>query len=225
MAASPVIERLTVRPLEPAHIRSAARLHAVALPHGFFARLGVAFLRAYYASFAASPHAVGFVAFVEGRPAGVLVGTLRNRAHYRWVMRRRGLRLGARAALALLARPRLAAHFLRTRAGWYRRATARMLRRRDHTPPASAGGEPAVLSHVCVAADARGRGVGGALVDAFVRTARDTGATEGMLVTLAGNRGASSFYERAGWTLHDSRTDVEGRPVAVYRRALRPAPS
>lgn len=225
-ATSPLTEHIVVRALAADDVAFAALLHAEALPHGFFARLGLPFLRVYYESFIASPHAEALLAQVDGRRAGVIVGALRNRAHHRWVVRQRWWRLAPRAALALLRRPRLAAHFLRTRSGRYLKAARRLLRastsaQAGHDEQAGDGHAVAVLSHVSVAADARGRGVGGSLVDAFVAAARDAGVAEVHLVTLADGNGAGAFYARHGWRHCEERTDVEDRRISAYVRSLR----
>jgi hypothetical protein len=73
-----------IRPLQPVDLPFAAALHAAALPHGFFARLGSPFLRVYYAGYLRSPYAVALVAERRGdvrEPLGVLVGTLDTAAH------------------------------------------------------------------------------------------------------------------------------------------------
>ena len=215
--ASPAREVAGVRALTPADAAFAAALHARALPHGFFARLGPRYLRAYHASFAASPFAVALVAVVGARPVGVLLGTLDNRAHYRWVVRHRLLRLAFAGVLALAVRPRLAAAFLRTRAAHYARSLTRLRRR---GVPAAGGpqapGRPvAVLTHVAVASAARGRGVGARLTEAFVGTAHSA-AGRIALVTLAGDAGAGRFYERLGWVRVDERRDRDGRLIAEY---------
>lgn len=225
MTATPGTQTLRVRPLRSGDLDFAARLHADGLGHGFFARLGTGFLAAYYETFVASPHAVAFLGLVDGRPAGQVVGPVRNRSHHRWVVRHRGWSLGARLVLALLARPRLLVHFLRTRAGRYVGALGRLLRGggsggEGHGGRQGRQGPAAVLSHVCVSAHARGRGLGSALVDAFTDAARQAGATEVLLVTLVGEDGAEEFWSEQGWARRHERTDFEERPITVYARSL-----
>jgi ribosomal protein S18 acetylase RimI-like enzyme len=118
---------LVVRAATRRDLRTTARLHHEYLPDGFFARLGRQFLRGYHGSFLRSPHAVALVVTdADGEaPAGFLVGTLRNRQHYRWVLRNCGPRLTLRFVAALSARPRLAWLFLRTRVGRYVRWVGR----------------------------------------------------------------------------------------------------
>lgn len=209
---------VVVRPMRHRDHSFAAALHESALPHGFFGRLGTAFLSAYHESFMASPHAVAYIAETRDGRAGYLVGTFGP--HNAWVLRNRWMKLAVRGALALLARPSQLAFFLRTRTLSY---VKRLLRIGAGQPPAARPRRtqpPAVLTHVAVTPEARGDGVGEALVDAFVAAARKTGATEACLVTLAGPHGAGPFYERLGWELTQRRDDRDGRPIEHYCRRL-----
>jgi ribosomal protein S18 acetylase RimI-like enzyme len=235
---APPPEVLEVREATRRDLRATAAMHRRALPDGFFARLGPGFLRAYHASFVASPEAVALVVSapdLEGEPAGFLVGTLRNRAHYRWVLRRAAPRLAVRLLAALVRRPRLAGVFVRTRATRYvrwiwryplRRAQGRGVRSEADTagspaastPAASAQAVPpvAVLTHVTVDDRLRGRGAGRQLVEAFVARARAAGANEVRLVTEASD-GASGFYERLGWSVVGEHTASDGSVVREFR--------
>jgi GNAT superfamily N-acetyltransferase len=219
-------ELAVVRRMTAADARWAAALHQRALSHGFFARLGRRFLAAYYESFVVSPFAVAFIAETSEGPAGMLVGTVRNRAHYSWVMRNRRRRLLWAGIRALLFSPPALMFFLRTRVGWYtggvlrfsRRAFLRRVRRPGPAGVVRRG--PAVLTHVAVASDARGTGAGSALVRVFEDAARGAECDEALLVTLAGPAGAGQFYRRLGWTLHDRHTDHDGRLLECYQRRL-----
>lgn len=181
-----------------------AALHSELLPHGFFAALGSRYLAVYHRSFMGSPHAVSLVACRDGRVVGMLAGAINAQAQQRQTIRQSGVRLAVAGVVALLLRPRLAAHFLGTRGLRYVRGLAKAARpgRRSLSSPSSAGGESgavAVVTHVAVDARAQGSGAGSALVEAFVGRVRASGAAERIeLVTLA-EGGASDFYERLGW--------------------------
>jgi ribosomal protein S18 acetylase RimI-like enzyme len=188
-----------------------AALHADALEHGFFVGLGPGFLRTYYAGFLDSPHAVAFVATVAGHPVGSLVGTLRARAHVRWLIRHCGPRLVLDAAAAMALHPAAALRFLRTRARRYAGAWRR--HRAAQAPRArAANADAAVLSHVAILPGARGLGAGRLLVREFEEAARRDGAAVAVLTTLEGPAGAGRFYENLGWTLTGlRRTPDDGR--------------
>jgi len=199
-----------------------AALHAGTLEHGFFASLGHGFLRAYYATFLASPHAIALVATVRGAPVGLVVGSTDPRAHARWVLRRRGLRLAVRGAGILMLRPRLAVRFVGTRVARYRRAWGRA--RSAPAPTRSTQGTPAVLTHVAVVPGAQGAGVGRTLVEQFLSEAQARGASAAVLLTLEGSAGASSFYQQLGWRADGLRATFDGPPMAAFEIDLTPEP-
>jgi ribosomal protein S18 acetylase RimI-like enzyme len=81
------------------------------------------------------------------------------------------------------------------------------------------GARTGEISAVAVAADRRGRGVGGALLAAGVDALRAAGAERAWLVTTNDNLVGLSFYQRAGWRL------AALRPGAVdeLRRTVKPS--
>lgn len=186
-------------------------LHASTLDLGFFVALGPRFLRSYNALFVDSPHAVALVATLGGHPVGALMGVLDTRAHRRWTVRQRGLRLVLGGVTALVTRPRPALRFVRTRAGRYVRS---WLRHRhgdgDAEPDRGDDRGVAVVSHVAVLPGARGSGSGGGLVREFVKAAGRSGASRVTLVTLEGEGGASGFYAKLGWDAGTSHLSPEG---------------
>ena len=212
--------RPAVRALGSSDLEFAAALHLDALPHGFSSRFGPAFLRVYYRSFIDSPHAIAIAAVVDGRPVGVLVGTHHDRAHYAWVARRFEARRVLRGALAVLARPRVVGSLVRRRTARALRLLRRLRDRRQTAAPGAAR-EPdaAVLTQVSVSRDARRRGVGRALVGAFLEQARSAGAVEARLITLA-DGGAAGFYRALGWTYAGERAGPNEETVATFTTAL-----
>lgn len=196
IADPPIAVRRAVRE----DVAGLARLHAAGLPDGFFARLGPAFLAVYLRTFLDGPDGVALVARDGDEVIGFVVGATRARRHSRWMVRRRGLRLAWRAMLAMLARPAVLLTFLRTRLGRYVRGLLKRLVPRSVAGSAQGSGEDlAVLLHVVVDGDARGRGIGGMLVERFVDELRDRGVSEVRLVTDA-DEGAGALYRRLGWT-------------------------
>lgn len=202
---------VAVRPMEAGDLDFAAQLHAQALGHGLFPALGEGFLRRYLATYRSSAHAVAFVAEDRGAPLGFIVGTLDPAAHRQEVLGRHGTGLAVAGALGLVRRPRVAAWFLRTRAVRYASGLLRVARRRTPAAPGGAPGGPvAVLNHVAVSPEARGRDVGTLLVDAFLGAVRGAGVPAARLVTLAGGEGAGPFYRRLGWQEAGGYVDRDG---------------
>lgn len=209
-----------VRPARPGELARTARLHRRALPDGFFARLGAAFLARYHASFLAGSRARLLVAERGGRVVGFLAGTIDNAAHYGDVARRRSAGLALVGLASLLARPRLAVEFLRTRTGRYGRAVVRLLTRTrtDGGTPEGPGVAPvAVLTHVAVDDEARGTGAGRALVEAFAEEVAARGVDEIRLVTPV-DGGGPRFYRRLGWRSRGRRRAADGTVVEEFAR-------
>lgn len=216
--ASPAPE-VRVRPARPADLVRTARVHRRALPDGFFARLGTAFLRRYHATFVASPRATLLVAEDEDHEVvGFLAGTVDNAEHYRSVVQGRPIGLVLSGVAALLRDRRLAAEFVRTRTRRYVRAIVRALAGGRTRVAASAGPRRvAVLTHVAVTDGARGLGAGRALVTAFTRRAREARAEELRLVTPA-DGSATGFYRRLGWVSRGTRRASDGTFVEEFAR-------
>lgn len=209
---------VTVRPLAAGDLPAAAQLHAAELSEGFFAELGPGFLRIYLSTFLDTPGSVALAADrADGGFAGFLVGSTAA-GHNRVALRLHGKRLLPAALRALVLRPRLLVHFVRTRAFRYVRGVAGVLRRRSAAPgPATSTGRPAVLLHIAVDPEDRGRGAGAALVQAFVVAAREAGCARAVLVAFGGD---NDFYLRQGWQRLAGREDDDGRVVVTYGRQL-----
>ena len=204
-------KRGTPRPrpdsLRPSDLHATAELHRRELPHGFFARLGLPFLRTYHRTFDASPHGGALVTRTGDGVTGLILGTVDNPSHYRWTARQHGARLALTGTVALLRRPRALMTFARTRLVRYTRAALRALSRgtqtRDDGPSLhdvshGSGQVTAVLAHIAVHPTSRRHGTGRALVDAFVETCRRRGSTEIRLITHADSP-AVDFYTALGW--------------------------
>lgn len=214
---------VTVRAARPADLQRTAAIHRRCLPSGFFARSGDRFLARYHATFATGRSAILLVAEEDGTVVGFLAGTFDNAAHYRWLLRGRPLlRLLPVGVAALLRDRRLAAEFVRTRLRRYARAVVRRLPTPRPAGDARAGGAEGtvgVLTHVAVLEEARGTGVGRALVVEFTRAAATAGADELRLVT-ATDGGAPAFYRRLRWTSRGTRRAADGTFVEEFVRRL-----
>lgn len=210
-------EHVVVRALGDPHRRFAADLHCAVLPSGLFPRLGSRFMMSYHAAFEQSPYAVALVASVDEEPVGLLMGTVDDQAHHRWIVRHRGGRMAFSGAVALLCRPRLAVLFIRTRA---RRYLTRLLGLRrvgskgGPTPTTGrvAGGAVGDLTHVAVSPDLHGSGIGSALVDAYVHAAEVAGTQLLRVITSREGPEAVGFYERLGWEATGETVDFDDKP-------------
>lgn len=197
------------------------RLHREEFPSNVVSRFGALLVRAYYVSFVTSPHAVAYVVELDGRVAGYLVGIVRLRQHRRRLLRRHLLRLAPAAALGALMHPALAVALTRARLARRGTRAGEAGGSRPSPPDGVQSSEPvvAVLSHVAVAREGRGRGLGAALVAQFEREAAASGVTRLCLATTD-DSGAGAFYEHRGWALAARRLTFDQRPISLYELDL-----
>jgi [ribosomal protein S18]-alanine N-acetyltransferase len=83
--------------------------------------------------------------------------------------------------------------------------------------------EQSELGNVAVHADARGQGVGGALVDAVLKRVRVRGAAECFLEVRESNEGAQAIYRRRGFEVVGRRRGYYASPTEdalVMRRPI-----
>jgi len=193
-------------------------MHRAEFREGFFVRLGARFLRRYYRTFLDGPLATALVCEKDGAVCGYLVGVLDPAQHRRLLIRHHGASLAISAFASLIWRPRLALHFLGTRAGRYLRALIKQTR------GAAVTAEPAklaVLTYVAVDPSVRGQGVGSALVERFLGEAAAAGRTAVCLVTVAGAGGAGDFYASRGWLNVGDGRRSDGQSLAHYQFLLK----
>ena len=171
---------VAVRPARTGDAPAAAALHASEISEGFLPTLGPAFLRRLYRRLVLDPSSFVVVADDGGRVVGFAAAAEDLGRVYRSFAVRDGVVAGVAAA------PRLVK-------GWRKvRETLRY--------PAATGSLPAaeVLS-VAVAPEARGRGVGRALLAEVLAEFARRGVDGARVVTAATNDPAQALYRAAGF--------------------------
>ena len=190
-------------------VSALAALHVEAFPGFFLSQLGEAFLREFYRAFADDPSGIAVVSrSPSGNPVGAAVGTVEPAGFYRRLLRRRFLPLAIASAGAVVRHPSTVARLVRG-------ATYRGGIGEDPTPPG------ALLSSICTAPQARGTGIGRALLTQWESAARSAGSVEAHLSTDAvDNEAVNNFYKRAGWTRTRGYRTREGRQMNLYTKDL-----
>lgn len=225
---------VVIRPATPDDLMFTVRSHCRDLPHGLFPLMGPRFMTRWHATFLSSAHAVGLVAAAtdDGTPVGFLLGAVDQTRLVQDVLHTHRLPLLATGLLALLRRPRLLAHFVRTRGLAYGRrllATSVASRVSARTGSSGTAGEeaagstgPGVAVVTAVAVDPawRGQGVGEALIRVLLDRARAAGAPEAQLTTVAGPEGAGAFYARLGWQHLEDHVTRDGLMMSTFRHPL-----
>ncbi len=208
-----------VRPAERRDLDFLVQLHVQQFPDGFYTRLGTTFMTRYLRQFFRSPGALGLVA--EQREGaglvGYVIGTLDEDAHDRFMYGRASIPLTAAGGSALAARPALWSDFFRRRALWYaRRYVSGAIRSRQSSVEARHG----ELLYICTAPGNRRRGVGAALLRAYVEEAQRAHAANLHLVSERDNTAAHDFYTHRGWQVFSESATRDGRPLVKMGLSL-----
>jgi len=159
----------------------AARLHAGRITQGFLSFLGPGFLTRLYRRITRTPTSFLLVADDGGRVVGFIAGSSDVGGLYRAFLLHDGLSAGLAAA------PRLV------------RSWRRVLETLRHGTAGDGSGRGTELLAVAVDPDHGGRGVGTALVAAFLDRVAAAGSDEAYVVVGADNDGAIRLYAAAGF--------------------------
>jgi ribosomal protein S18 acetylase RimI-like enzyme len=214
----------TVRTATSRDAAAVAALHCAAIEDGFLSTLGPAFLTRLYARIATSSN--GFLLVVDGRPsgrhsdpdiAGFVAGSATVSRLYREFLWRDG------PAVALHSGGRLVRSLPRV-IETLRHGAARGPQPTGSSAPTGAAASETELLALAVDQRARGRGIGAALVTAFMGTAV-VGSTTARVVVGADNDRAIAVYRRAGFR-EDRQFELHaGTPSLLMRVSLNRAPA
>ena len=206
MASQPREHGIVVAPFRRQHVARVAALHCGALP-GLLSAMGPVAAAAFYEGYLASPRCVAFVDEHDGIVRGFVLGSGDPEGMRRDALRANTLGILRGMAASVLRRPRV----LRLLAGG--------------AAGLGAGGfDPRgpELTYIAVREDARGAGVGSALLAAFHSTLRGQGVGRYELSVEADNHRAITFYESRG--LRQGGTYRQfGTTYRRYARELPPA--
>ncbi|MEI6809439.1 MAG: GNAT family N-acetyltransferase [bacterium] len=185
-------------------VEAVVSLHIRAFPGFFLSVLGHRVLREFYRSFCFDSSGVALVAedVNPSRIVGVVAGPVVPEGYFRRLLANRWWAFCLACASAVVRNPRIVPRLWRALS--YRGAPP------DDRPRA-------LLSSIAVSPEARNRGFGLLLVNAWVDAVRMRGATGCYLTTDAENNNAvNRFYERAGWMRQGSFKTLEGRRMNMY---------
>jgi ribosomal protein S18 acetylase RimI-like enzyme len=182
------------------HASMAAELHRQGIGTGFLSSLGGAFLRQLYRAIPSCPAGFGYAwEESDGHISGFIACSENTGRVYKQALLCRGILMALPLARFLL-RPSVIRRII---------ATLRYPSQVGNDLPAAE-----VLS-IAVSQDARGKGVGKALMTAALREFHRRGISQVKVAVWAGNETANRFYERCGFTLA-LRREHHGLPMNVY---------
>ncbi|MCX6360813.1 MAG: GNAT family N-acetyltransferase [Armatimonadetes bacterium] len=185
------------------------RVHVAAFPDFFMTRLGRRFLRAYYGMVMAHPRGILLVADTAEGVQGFIAG-FTDPGRFYTSMRLHATHLSIRAVVGIVRRPGLWPRLVRTAQGVVRpRAVFTALP--DSCELASLGVSPSYS----------GKGMGQALVAAFMALAFEQGATHVYLTTAEqGNDRVNRFYRRLGFLATGAHISSGGESKVRYEAVL-----
>ena len=193
---------VVICPAEKEHLDGIVSCHMAAFPGQFTTLMGRRFLRMSYGYYIDHPEGICFVAL--DRNSGRLVGLVKGgKPELRscFTRRRVPLFLGAilfRAITTSYFRRRLGHHF-RQAFRKVARKLGMMKSPKAHLPPEDPPGTWCSLLSICTHPDARGRGVGKALMEAFRADSQRRGYKTMRLSVRNDNDAAIALYEKCGW--------------------------
>lgn len=199
----------SVRSATASDAPGAGRLHTELITEGFLPVLGPRFLRLLYRRIVLDPGSFLLVAGDGPALDGFVAGTSDVSALYRAFILRDGLAAAGAAAVPLLTH--------------WRRVVETM---RHGAPGGGVGtGRGVELLSIAVAKEAQGRGVGRALVAAFLREVVDRAASAAYVVVGADNDAAISLYRSAGFADAQELELHAGTPSKVLQWEPRGGPT
>jgi ribosomal protein S18 acetylase RimI-like enzyme len=171
------------------HAPAIARLHADLISEGFLVTLGEPFLERLYRRVVNDHRSFAFVSVDDATaPTGFIAVAEDTRRLYREFILRDGLFAAARAAPAIVRRPRHVVETLR------------------HGTSGAGERIGAEILAVAVVPSARGEGIGAALVTAATDELRRRGISQAHVVTVASNEAARRMYRKCGF---EPRSTIE----------------
>ena len=189
--------------LEDKYISDVVDVHMKSFPNFFLTFLGKSFLTNFYKSFLEDEAGIGFVAIEGCKVLGAVVGPVVPDGYFKRLVQRKWLSFAFSSVGAVLRDPKVIGRLFR--AVFYRGDS-----------PVD-GPKYSLLSSIAVSPEAQGRGVGAALLTAFLDDAKARGS-EGCYLTTdrEGNDSVNRFYSNFGWKLADHFETHEGRKMNRY---------
>ena len=196
-----------VQPMTRSHARALAKLHRGGIRTGFLSSLGPAFLRQLYAALPMCRAGFGFVAVDDtAEVVGFVACAESTGTLYKQALKRRGL-LMALVLSRFIFRPS---------------KVKRMWQTLRYPATVTEDLPQAEILSIAVADEARGKGIGRALLEAAMNEFKRRGIQDVKAAVGGGLKAANRFYQNCGFTLATTQ-DFHGLPTNLYVMALDPS--
>ena len=189
-----------IEPLTRRHARAVAALHQAGIQTGFLSSLGPLFLRQLYAAIGSCSAGFGYV---RKEPDGKVLGFVACAESTGRLYKQAFLRRGLMMALPLI-------RFV------FRPAVLKRIWETLRYPTETAGDLPnAEVLSIVVSEDARGKGVGKALMEAAMDEFANRRIKQIRVAVWDGNESANKFYQHCGFSLATTRKH-HGLDMNIY---------
>lgn len=191
-----------IRKMRADDVPTVVQVHLKSFPGFFLTFLGAAFLRELYVATLADDDGIGIVAEDVNGIGGFVTGTAQPAGFYRRLLRQRWWRFGLAAVAPVLRRPSI---------------IPRLLRAFSKPGHATHQEDRGTLMSIAVLPEIQGKGIGQALVRAFLAEAACKGLRQVDLTTdRIENEAANRFYQQMGFVCEQTYTTPEGRAMNEY---------
>ena len=192
-----------IKEMEKEHIRKVVAVHLDSFQGFFLSFLGPAFLRELYSSILEDRFGIYLVALDGDQMVGFVAGTARASGVYSRLLRQRLIRFGLAVIPAILKRPAIIPRLLR-----------RISDPHGQPPPDLNRGR---LMSIAVSPEEHGKGIGQALVKAFLKESslRDISQVD-LTTDKDENEDVNLFYQGLGFIIEKAFTTPEGRVMNQY---------
>jgi ribosomal protein S18 acetylase RimI-like enzyme len=191
-----------LRPMCEKDLPAVVRVHLGSFTDFFLSSLGPVFLRELYAGTITDPSGIAIVADVKHAIGGFVTGTTAPAGFFKRLLRERWWRFAIACIMPTIRRP------------WI---VLRLMRALNMHTKSRGGLARGVLLSLAVSPEAQGKGIGRALVKAFLKEAALRGVQRVELTTDAtGNTPVNRFYRDLGFNHKRRFTTPEGRQMNAY---------
>lgn len=196
-------KKIQVRSIEVQDVDSIVEIHLKSFEGFFLTFMGQKFLKVLYQSICKDPTGIGFLVEVENKTAGFVIGTSHLPGLYSRLLKKNILDFGLASISSIFKKPSIIIHLLRTFA---------------FTKQQNSTEELATLMSIAINPQFQGNNIGAILVNEFLKCASERECKIVNLNTDAKNNDkANHFYQKLGFSLHQTFTTPEGRMMNEYR--------
>lgn len=196
-------KKIQVRSIEVQDIDSIVEIHLKSFEGFFLTFMGQKFLKVLYQSICKDLTGIGFLIEVDNKIAGFVIGTSHLTGLYSRLLKKNFLEFGFASISSILKKPSIIIHLFRTFTS---------------TKQQNSSEDIATLMSIAIDPEFQGNNIGAILVDEFLKEASKRDCKKVNLNTDAKNNDkANHFYQKLGFSLHQTFTTPEGRMMNEYR--------